>query len=242
MEVNEKSVLLMLSGGKDSFLSACRLIESGHSLHMVTYDNGCGFKTDSARMVASRIIDRFGKDKAEFLGVKSITGTWRRFFPLIFNEKPSEIARKYGEITYSQFNCLSCRTTMYTYSITLCKQLGIKFIAEGAREVQAFVIELKEMIKHYEELLERHGIKLITPVYDLTCNWELKNELMESHFVPKTLEPQCILGFPLESPTPDPDVIDGTVKFYVDAMKDKVDSIIDCLCRKILDDKGELNG
>lgn len=37
---NENAVLLMLSGGRDSFLSACRLIEDGWYVHMITYDNG----------------------------------------------------------------------------------------------------------------------------------------------------------------------------------------------------------
>jgi len=241
MEVNEKSVLLMLSGGRDSFLVACRLIESGHRLHMVTYDNGCGFQPDNARTVADRIIERFGSDKAEFLGIKSITGTWRRFFPLILNMKPSAIAKKYGEITYSQFNCLTCRTAMYIYTISLGRRMGIKYIAEGARKAQGFVIELEEMIEQYRELLCKYNIELLLPVYDLDDNWSLKNELMEYHFVPKTLEPQCILGFPLDVSVPDRDVIDGTVKFFIDAMKDKIAAMIENVDMRMLDGRGELN-
>ena len=241
MEVTEKSVLLMLSGGRDSFLSACRLIESGYRLHMVTYDNGCGFQPDSAKTVADRIIKRLGSDKAEFLGVKSVTGTWRRFFPLIYNMKPSTIAKEYGEITYSQFNCLSCRTAMYIYTISLCRKMGIKCIAEGARKAQGFVIELPEMIEQYKELLNKDGIELKVPVYNLDDNWSQKCELMENGFVPKTLEPQCIIGFPLDVNPPDRDVIEGTVKFFVDAMKNKIEEMIQWVDRKILDGKGELN-
>ena len=37
----DKRALLMLSGGRDSFLSACLLIEEGYQVYMVTYDNGC---------------------------------------------------------------------------------------------------------------------------------------------------------------------------------------------------------
>ena len=38
---HDDTVLLMLSGGRDSFLAACRLIEEGWHVHMITYDNGC---------------------------------------------------------------------------------------------------------------------------------------------------------------------------------------------------------
>ena len=40
-ESEKNSILLMLSGGRDSFLSACRLIEQGRRVHMITYDNKC---------------------------------------------------------------------------------------------------------------------------------------------------------------------------------------------------------
>jgi len=196
---------------------------------------------DNARTVAGRIVKRFGSDKVEFLGVKSITGTWRRFFPLIYNVRPSTIAQKYGEITYSQFHCLSCRTAMYIYTISLCRKMGIKCIAEGAREAQGFVIELPVMIEQYKELLNKDGIRLELPVYDLDDNWSLKSELMENEFVPKTLEPQCIIGFPLDATPPARDVIEGTVKFFVDAMKDKIEEMIKCVDLKILDGKGELS-
>lgn len=240
MEVSGKSVLLLLSGGKDSFLSACRLIEDDYKLYLVTYDNGCGFQSENAKHVAERLVKRYGEDNVEFLGVKSIAGTWRRFFPLYFNKKPSETANEFGEMTLSQFNCLTCRTAMYIYTIVLCRRMGVKFIAEGARRDQGFVIELDEMIDRYKALTKRYNIELLLPVHDLSCNWTLKNELLESHFVPKTLEPQCTIGFPLDKPNLDREVIEGTCNFYDKAMKDKLDGIINMLEKKMIDNVGEL--
>ena len=53
---HDDTVLLMLSGGRDSFLAACRLIEEGWHVHMITYDNGCISNIEQAKTVAELII------------------------------------------------------------------------------------------------------------------------------------------------------------------------------------------
>ena len=54
----DNAVLLMLSGGRDSFLSACKLLEDEkqYRVYMVTYDNGCICQLDKVKGVADRII------------------------------------------------------------------------------------------------------------------------------------------------------------------------------------------
>lgn len=96
---------MLFSGGKDSFLSACKTIEEGEAISMVTYVNGAGYKGENAKHGADRIIERYGKDNAEFLGVVDISGIWRNFFVPYFNMTPEEVMEKYGAVTPSQFNC-----------------------------------------------------------------------------------------------------------------------------------------
>lgn len=214
-EKTEKSekVLLLLSGGRDSFLSACRLIESGYEVVMVTYDNGCSFQSNRAREVADRLLEVYGENKVKYLGVYSIVGYNLEFYPKFLNMKPSDILNNYGEITGSQFNCLVCRTNMYLYSINICRKFGITKIAEGAREVQGFVIELREMMERYKRLLKEYNIDLILPVYDLESDWKRKIELFKRGFLPKTCESQCVLGVPLDGSV-DEEVIKGVLNYY----------------------------
>ena len=74
----DNNVLLMLSGGRDSFLAACRLIEQGFYVHMITYDNGCMSNVEAAGTVAERIIKRYGTNRASFEGIYNIaTSLWR---------------------------------------------------------------------------------------------------------------------------------------------------------------------
>ena len=42
-----------------------------------------------------------------------------------------EINKKYGNITISELNCLSCRLSMYVAAIIICIQNNIKYVADG---------------------------------------------------------------------------------------------------------------
>ena len=212
-----KAVLLMLSGGRDSFLSACKLLEQGYYLKLITYDNGCTIQSSRSADCAERIAKKYGSEKVEFLGVHSIASLFREFFIPYFNMPASDVAKKFGEVTISQLNCLICRTSMYIYSIQVCKELNIPTIAEGARKSQGFVVELDGMIQRYKALLEQYGIELLLPVHDLNSDWDRKNELMWRGFIPKTFEAQCLLGFPLDGPI-NQNIIEGVHKFYDEAV------------------------
>lgn len=212
----DNAVLLMLSGGRDSFLSACKLLEDkkGYHVYMVTYDNGCIFQLDKVKSVADRIIQHYGADRAEYLGVYSIAGIVREFFFPYFNMKPEEQMREFSGMTPSQFHCLVCRTAMYIRSIQLCKLHGIQYIAEGGRKSQEFVIELPEMAtKCYPELVRSQGLELLMPVYELDDDWVRDNELMMRGFVSKCDEAKCLIGFPGKDKI-DQSIIDGVHAYY----------------------------
>jgi adenylyl- and sulfurtransferase ThiI len=149
----KKEAILLFSGGKDSFLAACQLIENGFKIHMVTFENGMGLAGHHAEHGARRIVKRYGVKKAEFLGVHPVAGIWRAFFLPYFNMPPSEIAKEYGELTISQFHCLTCRAAMYIWSVIKARQMKIGYIADGARKDQGFVIELPCMIDRFRAFL-----------------------------------------------------------------------------------------
>ena len=217
-------VILMLSGGRDSFLAACRLLEdpANYRIKMVTYDNGCSYCSGNAKEVADRIIDKYGKERAEYLGVYKIASVIRRFFHPYFNMTPAEQARKFFGLTPSQFHCLICRTSMYIYSIWLGLIHGVTHIAEGGRESQGFVVELPGMAKErYPDLVGLAGMELLLPVYDLDDDWERDDELLARGYLCKSLEAKCLIGFPLEGSVTE-DVIKGVHAYYDNIMLPKI--------------------
>ncbi|MFA6896848.1 MAG: hypothetical protein WCQ96_01025 [Patescibacteria group bacterium] len=205
----------MFSGGKDSFLATCNLAERGFKVYMVTFENGAGLGSNNVEHGAKRIIAHYGKDKAEFLGVQCTAGIWREFFLPYLNMKPSEVIKEYGELTVSQFNCLTCRSAMYIWSIIKAKEKGINYIADGARKDQGFVIELPCMIEKFKELMSEFSIELLLPVWDLNSGWEQKNLLLRRGFIPKTLESQCLLGAPLpEDKQPEEEIQQAVARYF----------------------------
>lgn len=232
--MGSKKAIMLFSGGKDSFLATCCLIEQGYFVYMVTFENGAGLRGYNAKYGADRIIRRYGENKAKFLGVQCVAGIWREFFLPYFNMKPKEILEKYGELTVSQYHCLTCRTSMYIWSIIKAEQIGVKNIADGARKVQGFVIELPGMIKRFKEFFSEFSMELILPVYDLDSDWEKKDLLLMKGFVPKTIEPQCLVGVPLPNgKAPDLEVQSATERFF--------ESFVEPVARKIIKENKTTN-
>lgn len=172
--IMKTKILQMFSGGKDSFLSACKLLEKDNIVYFVTYDNGFSLNSNNVVQGVNRLSDKYGKDNVKFIGIYNTSGIWRSFFLPFLNLKPSEISEKYGEITYSQFNCLTCRLSMYLYSIVICKRLGINKVSDGARYSQGFAIELTPMLNRFKKLFMEYQIELVLPVIDLNSDWQKK--------------------------------------------------------------------
>ncbi len=226
-EFMSNTVLLMLSGGRDSFLSACRLLEDekNYKIKMVTYDNGCSYRSDNAALTAERIIKQYGKERAEYLGVYKISSVIREFFFPYFNMKPKEQLDEFSGLTPSQFHCLICRTSMYIYSILLCKKYNFNYIAEGGRKSQQFVIELPGMIKErFSDLVKSQGLELLLPVYDMVDDWHRDNELMKRGFISKCFESKCLIGVPINGSIDDT-VIEGVHKYYDEIILRKIEEL-----------------
>ena len=85
------NVLVLFSGGKDSFYLTLLMLEKGYNVKLVTYENGCGLKSENAIETAKRIQEKYGDDKVEILGVFKTEAIWREFLNLFYNKKMSEI-------------------------------------------------------------------------------------------------------------------------------------------------------
>jgi len=211
--MSKKKNLVLFSGGKDSLFSTCLTIEEGNHASLITYNNGHLREPENVKHGVGRILKRYGNKSAEFLGVVDVREIWWDLRSPIYHMTPSKIA-EHGGATYNQLQCLTCRTSMYVDAITRCKQLGIDTVVDGARESQGFVNQSEPMVQRYREMFKEYGIDWQTPVWDLKDDWKLKNDLLSRDITPKTLEPMCVVGYPLDQvPEPD-DVIQGTVNLF----------------------------
>lgn len=226
---DDKKALVLFSGGKDSLIVTLRLLDSNYKVYLVTYENGCGLKTENVNNTIERLVKKYGTEKIENIGIKNISGFFREFIYPFYNYTSSYIKENYGDITISQFNCLACRLSMYIASIILCNRYNIKNVFDGARRSQLFAIEQREMLNKFEKLFSENGININYPLENETDDWKLKNELLLRGIVPKTLEPQCLLGVPTPSNEKEglgKNVLMATANVYEKYLKQKAKEII----------------
>ena len=221
------NVLVLFSGGKDSFYLTLLMLEKGYNVKLVTYENGCGLKSENAIETAKRIQEKYGDDKVEILGVFKTDAICRVFFILFYNNKMSEFLKEYGETTISQFNCLSCRLSMYVMSIILSNKMNIKLIVDGARKIQLFAIEQDALLERFKSFFEKYNMEIDFPLKDFKDDFELKNQLLIRGFVPKTLEPQCLLGMPMSNKDLTKEIIESTAKIFDKLLLDKANELLE---------------
>ena len=86
------------------------------------------------------------------------------------------------------------------------------------------------MLNKFEKLFSENGININYPLENETDDWRLKNELLLRGIVPKTLEPQCLLGVPTPSNEKEglsKNVLMATTNVYEKYLKQKAKEIID---------------
>ena len=152
---------------------------------------------------------------------------WREFAYLFYNKTISEILKQYGNTTISQLNCLSCRLAMYVMTIILSKKMDIQLVVDGARKSQLFAIEQDALLEKFQKFFDKYNLKIDFPLKDLQDDFELKNQLLIRNFVPKTLEPQCLLGMPLSSKEMTQEIIDATTNVFEELLLPKAYELID---------------
>lgn len=222
-----KSALILFSGGKDSLLSTIRYLDSGYNVYLVTFDNSCGIGMRNIKSTVNRLIKKYGNDKVIFIGNKKISPIFRNFIVPFYNYKFDYIVKEFGSISISQFNCLACRMAMYVASIIICKHKNIKVVVDGARISQLFVIEQEKMLNKFTEFFKENNLILDYPVKNIDSDWDLKNELLIRGFIPKTIEPQCLLGCPISKDDVDDDLINSISNVYDKYLKEKAIKTID---------------
>ena len=195
-ERKNNDCLLLYSGGKDSTLAAIRLYRSGYNVHFIHFDNGHMLDQDKPYLT---FLETFNKDKDYYFDYSLSSVDIKDLFDEYYNEWSNKISN--DKDLDSEIRCLSCRMAMYTKVIQIAKERGYKYIAEGARISQKFMLEQLPITQRLKDLASSHGIKLLLPVLYVDDDQKEIEELLENGHSSKTWESKCLIGRPAKDKT-----------------------------------------
>lgn len=187
--------LLMYSGGKDSTLAAIRLYNAGYNVHFIHFDNGHMRDQDKPYLTFQKT---FNKDQDYYFDYELSSVDIKQLFEEYYGEWSNLID---NQELLSEIRCLSCRMAMYTKLLQIAKEKGYKYVAEGARISQKFMLEQIPIITRLKDLASSHGIKLLLPVLYVDDDQEEIDELLANNHSSKTWESKCLIGKPPKDKT-----------------------------------------
>ena len=187
--------LLMYSGGKDSTLAAIRLYNAGYNVHFIHFDNGHMRDQDKPYLTFQKT---FNKDQDYYFDYELSSVDIKQLFEEYYGEWSNLID---NQELLSEIRCLSCRMAMYTKLLQIAKEKGYKYVAEGARISQKFMLEQIPIITRLKDLASSHGIKLLLPVLYVDDDQEEIDELLANNHSSKTWESKCLIEKPPKDKT-----------------------------------------
>lgn len=197
----EKNTLVMFSGGKDSMLAACKCVERGEFVGLLSFNSGCLVGEQCIQGCASRLVRRYGEARVRYEGIYSTWPINSRLGEWWYKTSQAELADKYPGVDNAQVICLHCQTAMWTAAIAYAVAKGFSTIAAGYRHDDVFCTGSYIYIQDLRDVAAKHNVTIDLPVWDLElpgADWETCRdiELTNHGFYPSVLEPQCTLGRP----------------------------------------------
>jgi len=220
-----KKGIVLLSGGRDSFLSACLTIEDGWELIPVICNNGHMCAVNRAGFVVNELQKRY-PNKIHGLVCLTTGMTLQSYMIDTWYRTCENIAKEYPAIKPYQLHCLACKSAMYVHGIAYAVAHGCEGVVDGMRKSQGFFVDQEYMLSKLTQLCSNWNLELITPVYELKSDLERKRQLCDRGLSTKTLEPQCYLGCPLLPDGIDCIEYDNLTRFYESDLEPKFNSDI----------------
>ena len=231
-ELTNKNALVTFSGGLDSFLAAILMIYKDFNVKLISFDNGSIMGIERVFHGAQRLINMYGTDRMEHVGVYTVWGLKHKLSEHFKYSNPKELVEKYPNLPYHQLECLCCHTAMFAKAVAYCKARGISTLVEGSRISQGFIIEVPGMIEVYRSICDKYDVDLVLPVLNISDDIERALELSSYNFIPKAYEPQCTLGLPIKNSLT-PEQISEFVRYFNDNILGIVHSNIASLERTL---------
>lgn len=193
-------ILVLFSGGRDSFLTVSGYAARGKELRLLSINNGAILDEQYFVKAAKRLTKRFKRVRME--GLYCTWSLLHRVNQSFYTSSLETLGSKYPLLTPAQLCCFHCQCAMWTAAISYAIMHNINYIAAGYKNGDHFCIgehwfleELQSLANEFSSQSEQ--LNLVFPLYDVNISTIEEDLLLTDFgFIPKFLEPQCTLGRP----------------------------------------------
>lgn len=214
-------VLLMFSGGKDSFIAACKLVEQGYKTYLMMFNSGCIASEENVLHSSQRLRKRYGNE-IEMIGIRSTMATHLRISRPWKEFSVRDLSSRYPDVTGVQSQCFFCQTSMWIEAIAYCKAHNINKIATGYKSSDTFCTGNKQYLDFIREIASEYNIEVELPMWNFIDTKDgldkRDQEMCARRFLPSVLEPKCTVGLPAKHKISDKEVeqLINYIKEYID--------------------------
>ena len=165
--------VVMFSGGRDSTIAAARLSKIGSEMCLVTISSG--------HLIG---IDRVRKRIREMESILAPSTRW------IHVKQPTELRT---DTSFYEMTCLPCHHSYVVVSSVFAFRLAIPNLVFGYAAYQSSWPEQSPLaISRLTAILQRHGIRLHLPAYDIDSRERAEELLSEFGLSSASLEQKCL--------------------------------------------------
>ena len=203
--MSEKISAVLFSGGLDSSLAVCAMIEKGYDVHLLHYDTGA--------LISNNLVNiRYAELKKIYeeciirLYERNVSGGFRRIALVSLEED----IKKYGV----SLICVGCKLAMHVQCIIYCKNNGIRCVADGSTERQKRYGEQREVsLEFIKKFYQEYDIDYRNPIYNLDKKI-IKYGLFDRGMTIQPLEDTCLFSNTFSIAD------DEAIEKYLDSKKD----------------------
>lgn len=194
----KKESLVLFSGGKDSFITACMEIENDYHVILYSCNGGTMFGEENLLHGVKRLQNRYGEDCVEYAGIYNTAALIQKLNAKWIHTQWSILGEKYPTLTNCQTVCLHCQTAMIISAVAYARAKNISRVCTGYKYSDEFctgMVEYRDILS--DIIMQNFSVELVMPVWDKRWpedDFARNKAMLDRSFIPKVLEPKCLIG------------------------------------------------
>lgn len=186
--MNKKAQVVLFTGGRDSTLTASLLMTKGVPVFLLSADSGASIHRKVTKYRIKELYRRFGSELLIGHQKMDVSGSFRL---LALKDIEEDILTDKKNLVV-----MGEKLAIMAHTINFCKRNGYTTVNCGyAKYQEEFPEQREQSVIFLEGLLEKYGIKLNCPIYNIAESIEdVKYRLMELGLSNKPLEGSTIFS------------------------------------------------